>query len=136
MRRSLSRHASAVLLLPAGLLTAAGCGSAPAPSLPGSVTAAAAHAASPAEPDPRVAWLAEHAIRLRSVSPEDDDFSDLEPLREVLAGVRVVLLGEQSHGDGTVFLAKTRLIEFLQREMGFDVLAFEDRRVTHRRPSQ
>jgi erythromycin esterase len=78
-----------------------------------------------ADDDPRVRWLAEHAIRLRSVSPADQDFSDLEPLRQVLTGVRVVLLGEQSHGDGTVFLAKTRLIEFLHQRMGFEVLAFE-----------
>jgi erythromycin esterase len=82
-------------------------------------------AAAPAAADQRVRWLGEHAIRLRSVAPEDRDFSDLAPLRDVLSGVRVVLLGEQSHGDGTTFLAKTRLIEFLHQEMGFDVLAFE-----------
>jgi len=35
------------------------------------------------------------------------------------------MLGEQSHGDGTTFHAKTRLIEFLHQEMDFDVLAFE-----------
>jgi erythromycin esterase len=35
------------------------------------------------------------------------------------------MLGEQSHGDGTTFLAKTRLAMFLHREMGFDVIAFE-----------
>ncbi|UCG51640.1 MAG: erythromycin esterase family protein [Candidatus Latescibacterota bacterium] len=35
------------------------------------------------------------------------------------------MLGEQSHGDGATFLAKTRLVKFLHQEMGFDVLAFE-----------
>jgi erythromycin esterase len=76
-------------------------------------------------PDPRVAWLAAHAVPLRSIDPGDDDFRDLEPLRKTLAGVRVVMLGEQSHGDGTTFLAKGRLVRFLHEKMGFDVLAFE-----------
>ncbi|HVF61401.1 MAG TPA: erythromycin esterase family protein [Thermoanaerobaculia bacterium] len=78
-----------------------------------------------ASDDPRVRWLAEHAIRVRSVDPADDDFADLQPLKDVLRDARVVLLGEQSHGEGTVFLAKARLIAFLHHEMGFDVLAFE-----------
>ncbi len=112
------------------LLALAACrssGSPPSPDPPAASPAAAAEpAAAPVlAADPRVQWLAAHAIRLRSVSPEDRDYSDLAPLREVLRGVRVVLLGEQSHGDGTTFLAKTRLIQFLHQEMGFDVLAFE-----------
>ncbi|HUP58941.1 MAG TPA: erythromycin esterase family protein [Thermoanaerobaculia bacterium] len=72
-----------------------------------------------------MAWLSENAVRIRTVDPAKDDFADLEPLRETLKGVRVVLLGEQNHGDGTTFLAKTRLIRFLHEKMGFDVLAFE-----------
>jgi len=49
---------------------------------------------------------------------------DLRPLGKLLKGVRIVLLGEASHFDGTDFLAKTRLIKFLHTELGFDVLAF------------
>lgn len=79
----------------------------------------------PAPADPRVDWLRANAARIRSISPEDRDFSDLQPLKTILGDSRVVLLGEQSHGDGSVFLAKTRLIQFLHEEMGFDVLAFE-----------
>lgn len=75
--------------------------------------------------DPRVDWLSDHAMSVRSIDPADGDFKDLEPLRATLKNVRVVMLGEQTHGDGSTFLAKTRLIRFLHEQMGFDVLAFE-----------
>ena len=78
-----------------------------------------------ADGDARVTWLAEHAVAVRTIDPAADDFRDLEPLRKSLQGVRVVMLGEQDHGDGTTFLAKTRMIRFLHERMGFDVLAFE-----------
>ena len=77
------------------------------------------------EANPRVRSLANHMLKLNSIDPEDDDFSDLLPLRELLEGVRIVLLGEASHFDGSDFLAKGRLIRFLHSELGFDVLAFE-----------
>lgn len=79
----------------------------------------------PPPPVSPVEWLESHALKVRSVEPDDDDFQDLEPLRQVLGDRRVVMLGEQSHGDGTTFLAKTRLIKFLHQELGFDVLVFE-----------
>ncbi len=75
--------------------------------------------------DPRVTWLRENVAPVRSIDPEDTDFSDLEPLRSALDGVRLVLLGEVEHGAGTDFLAKSRLVKFLHQELGFDVLAFE-----------
>ncbi len=75
--------------------------------------------------DGQVAWLRKEAVALRSIEPGDEDFSDLEPLRALLAKKRIVALGEASHGDGTAFLAKSRLVRFLHRELGFDVLAFE-----------
>lgn len=69
----------------------------------------------PPRRDARIAWLSKNAV----------DLDDLAPLKDILKGVRVVMLGEQSHGDGATFLAKTRLIKYLHEEMGFDVLAFE-----------
>ena len=60
-----------------------------------------AQGAVPKDAGPRVAWLAKHAVRIRSLDAADDDFEDLEPLRATLKGVRVGMLGEQSHGDGT-----------------------------------
>lgn len=76
--------------------------------------------------DERVGDLLSRAVTIKSIHPEDDDdFSDLQPLKKLIGDARLVVLGEQSHGDGAVFLAKARLIKFLHREMGFDVLTWE-----------
>ena len=77
------------------------------------------------EPDPRVAWLRDHAVELATLDPAAEDFADLGPLEEALDGVRVVVLGEATRGDGGTLLAKARLVRFLHRKMGFDVLALE-----------
>jgi erythromycin esterase len=62
---------------------------------------------------------------MRSLAPDDDDFTDLLPLREAIGDARVVLLGEEGHTSGTTIRAISRLIRFLHQEMGFDVMAFE-----------
>ncbi len=77
------------------------------------------------ETNPRVRSLANHMVELNSIDHDDDDFSDLMPLREILEGVRIVFLGEATHFSGSDFMAKGRLIRFLHSELGFDVLAFE-----------
>jgi erythromycin esterase-like protein len=89
----------------------------------GSIVAEPAPGAPPA--DPKVAWLRDNAVVVRSSSQDGDDFSDLQPLRQILGAARVLVLGEATHGDGSTFLAKTRLMRFLHRELGYDVLAFE-----------
>jgi erythromycin esterase len=73
----------------------------------------------------RLRWIAEQGVALRSIDPADEDFSDLMPLVKAIGGARVVQLGEATHGDGATFLAKGRLIRFLHKVMGFDVLAWE-----------
>jgi erythromycin esterase len=62
---------------------------------------------------------------VRSIDPSDTDFSDLAAVRTAIGDARIVLLGEQTHGEATTFQAKIRLIKFLHEKMGFDVLAFE-----------
>lgn len=73
----------------------------------------------------RVEWLQTNSIPIRTIAPADTNFSDLAALGAAIGNSRVVMLGEQSHGDGPVFLMKTRLIKYLHERMNFDVLAFE-----------
>ena len=60
---------------------------------------------------------------IRSLSAES--FEDLQFLRPILAGKRVVQLGESAHGVGEFNRLKVRLVKFLHQELGFDVIAFE-----------
>lgn len=62
---------------------------------------------------------------VNSIDPNDTNYVDLEFLKPILQDKRVILLGEQEHGDGASFSAKIRLIKFLNKEMGFNVVAFE-----------
>ena len=73
----------------------------------------------------RIAWLERHATPLHTLDFAADELSDLEPFARAIGEARIVMLGEQTHGDGTGFLAKARFARFLHECMGFDVLAFE-----------
>lgn len=68
---------------------------------------------------------AEHIQPLDSMIAKNTDFSDLAFLKNKLSDKRIVLLGEESHGDGASFEAKIRLIKFFVEEMGYTTLAFE-----------
>lgn len=70
-------------------------------------------------------WIAAHAAAVRSIDFADDDFSDLELLAAAVASSRIVQLGEPSHGAGSSFAAKARIVRFLHQRMGFDVVAWE-----------
>jgi erythromycin esterase-like protein len=65
------------------------------------------------------------AHALRSVSPADTTFAELEFLRAEIGGARVVFLGEPTHGEGNVLAAKARLVAFLQQRLGFTTLGME-----------
>ena len=79
----------------------------------------------PGASDPLQSWIAEKAVAVRSIDAGDEDFRDLEPLLDAIGSARVVQLGEPSHGAGSSFAAKVRLIKFLHQRMGFDVVAWE-----------
>ncbi|HVH13776.1 MAG TPA: erythromycin esterase family protein [Longimicrobium sp.] len=68
-------------------------------------------------------WVAANHAPLRSLT--STDFQDLQFLKPLLAGRRVVQLGESGHGVRQFTQAKVRLIRFLHEEMGYDVIAFE-----------
>lgn len=69
-------------------------------------------------------WLAKSAIVLKTVDPGNDT-ADLRPLKKVFQDVRIVGLGEGTHGSSEFFRLKHRLIEFLVRELGFTVFSIE-----------
>ncbi len=69
--------------------------------------------------------IKQHTVNIISNNPNDTIFPDLEFLRTTIGAKRVVMLGEQDHGDAATFEAKTRIVKFLNQEMGFDVIAFE-----------
>jgi erythromycin esterase len=90
------------------------------------LTAAAAGCATPSRPaSPESSWIAAHSAPLRSIDPSDRPYDDLGPVGGTIGPARIVLLGEQTHGEGSTFLAKTRLISYLHERLGFDVLAME-----------
>jgi erythromycin esterase len=62
---------------------------------------------------------------INSISPNCEDISDLEFLKEVLRDKKVVFLGERAHSDGSSIDAKHRLIKFLVEEMGFEGVIVE-----------
>ena len=74
----------------------------------------------------KIADLQKHVIPLDTIDVSAESFSDLTPLREHIGDRRIVVLGEPTHGDGTAFRAKGRLVKFLHQEMNFGVLAFEN----------
>ena len=70
------------------------------------------------------AWIRENAIELTTVEP-GHGFEDLERFRSIVGDARVVALGEGTHGTREFYRLKHRLLEFLVREMEFNVFAIE-----------
>lgn len=66
---------------------------------------------------------AQKIYSLKSVDAET--FDDLQFLKPILAGKKIVQIGESGHGMAEYFKLKTRLVKFLHKEMGFEVIAVE-----------
>ncbi|SHM27022.1 erythromycin esterase [Chitinophaga jiangningensis] len=70
-------------------------------------------------------YVHKHAAAIASTDPANTDYTDLYALKQAIGNSRIVMLGEQTHGEGSTFLAKTRIIQYLHEQLGFEVLAFE-----------
>ncbi|MBB5868388.1 erythromycin esterase [Allocatelliglobosispora scoriae] len=72
------------------------------------------------------AWLRANGSLLRTITPaEDDDFGDLEPLRELVGDARIVGLGESTHRIHEFYQVRDRLSRFLVAELGFTAVVLE-----------
>ena len=70
-------------------------------------------------------YVQNNASRIISIDPDSLSYTDLESMGTAIGDARIVMLGEQYHGDAATFLAKSRLVKYLHEKKGFDVLAFE-----------
>ena len=61
-----------------------------------------------------------HTINNDSLSAGKFDF-----LKEKISDKRIVFLGEATHYDGATFAARSEMVDFLIKEMGFEVILFE-----------
>lgn len=75
-------------------------------------------------PSAAVAWMRDNAIRFATAEP-NDDFSDLQLLKQLIGDARIVSLGEATHGTHEFQTMKHRLVRFLVAEMGFTTFAME-----------
>ncbi len=71
-----------------------------------------------------IAWLKNTVIPLQHIEA-NNGFADLQSLKTILQDVKIVGLGENTHGTHEIFQLKLRLVEFLVTEMGFNVFAIE-----------
>jgi len=70
-------------------------------------------------------YVKDSVVQVRSIDPNDTLFSDFDLLGKAIGNSKIVMLGEQDHGDSRTFLAKCRIIKYLHEKLGFNVLAFE-----------
>jgi erythromycin esterase len=70
-------------------------------------------------------FIEQNLVEVNNISPYTNNYNDYEPIGQAIGDAKIVMIGEQSHGDAPVFLAKTKLVKYLHEVKGFNVLAFE-----------
>lgn len=70
-------------------------------------------------------WVRDHASRLETLDPFDDDDADLAPLLDIVGDARVMALGESMHRVHEFYLLRNRVFRFLVRRAGFTAIAIE-----------
>ncbi|MEV0623034.1 erythromycin esterase family protein [Nonomuraea sp. NPDC050404] len=69
-------------------------------------------------------WVRDHGTTMDTLDLEAA-LDDLEPLREIIGGARVVALGESSHHIREFYQVRHRILRFLVERCGFRVYALE-----------
>lgn len=69
-------------------------------------------------------WLVKNAVPLKTVEA-GHGLDDMKPFAKALKNVRIVGLGEGTHGSREFFQFKHRMLEFLVKDQGFTVFAIE-----------
>lgn len=62
---------------------------------------------------------------VKSISMEYTDNSDLKIFDSILKDNKVLILGENTHYDGSTFEAKSRLIKYLHEHLNYNVVLYE-----------
>ena len=75
--------------------------------------------------DEKVRYLKNSIHPFSNINPTSVDTEELSVLKEIIGTKRIVFLGEESHYDGNTLWAKSKVINYLHQEMGFDVLLIE-----------
>ena len=75
-------------------------------------------------PSEIVSWLQNNAEPF-ATAQAGTGLADLMFLKDMVGAARVVALGEATHGTREFFLMKHRVLEFLVKEMDFNVFAIE-----------
>lgn len=75
-------------------------------------------------PSPVRDFIAANAIR-PDTPQAGNGFTDMQPLKAVVGGARIVSLGEATHGTREFFQLKHCKLEFLAAQMGFTIFGIE-----------
>ena len=70
-------------------------------------------------------WIDRNSVRINPDHGKEEFAGDFERLIPQIGEARIVMFGEPSHGAGSAFSAKARLVQFLHERLGFDVLVWE-----------
>lgn len=71
----------------------------------------------------RAQWIKNNANSIELFN--SNNFEDLRFLQDILKDKRVVFIGESAHGVSEYNTIKSRMIRYMHKELGFEVLAFE-----------
>jgi erythromycin esterase len=69
-------------------------------------------------------WVKANAIPITTVTAESG-LEDLEPVKNLVGGTKILALGEATHGTSEFFKLKHRMLEYLVKKQGFTVFAIE-----------